>query len=146
MTAARLSPIAAALALVLAACGGGGGDGGSEGASGPTRIIDVDMVDIGFQPQELRVERGERVTFRFTNKGEVDHDAFVGDAHAQSDHADEMNDGGGHHGQGDDDAVTVEPGESERLTYTFEEAGSIEIGCHQPGHYEAGMKVDITVT
>ena len=49
------------------------------------------------------------------------------------------------HGGDDAEAVTVEPGESATLTYTFEEAGTVEVGCHQPGHYKAGMKMQIDV-
>lgn len=43
------------------------------------------------------------------------------------------------------DGITLEPGESGELTHTFDEAGTIEIGCHQPGHYDAGMRANITV-
>ena len=31
------------------------------------------------------------------------------------------------------------------MTYTFKGGESLLIGCHQPGHYEAGMKVSLTV-
>jgi len=41
--------------------------------------------------------------------------------------------------------VTVKPGRSATITHTFDEAERVEIGCHQPGHYAAGMKVAITV-
>lgn len=57
----------------------------------------------------------------------------------------EMGDTHGEHGAGDDDAVTVEPGDEAELTCTFDEAGRVEVGCHQPGHYKAGMKIDVTV-
>ena len=39
----------------------------------------------------------------------------------------------------------VQPGELGELSYTFSEPGSYEVGCHQPGHYAAGMKIDVTV-
>ena len=52
---------------------------------------------------------------------------------------------GGGHGGGDEEALTVDPGETGELTHTFEESGSIEIGCHQPGHYNAGMKITVEV-
>ena len=39
----------------------------------------------------------------------------------------------------------VQPGESGDLSYTFTEPGSYQVGCHQPGHYAAGMKIDVTV-
>jgi uncharacterized cupredoxin-like copper-binding protein len=57
-----------------------------------------------------------------------------------------MREGGGDHGMhGDGDAVTVDPGKTSSLTFTFEEPGTIEIGCHQPDDYAAGMKVAVTL-
>jgi uncharacterized cupredoxin-like copper-binding protein len=49
------------------------------------------------------------------------------------------------HGMGSEDEGDGITGESGELTHTFDEAGTIEIGCHQPGHYDAGMRVNITV-
>lgn len=51
------------------------------------------------------------------------------------------------HGHGtDEQAITVEPGASGSLTYTFDTPGTYEIGCHQPGHYAAGMTITVIVT
>jgi uncharacterized cupredoxin-like copper-binding protein len=50
---------------------------------------------------------------------------------------------GGHH---DDDAITVEPGKLGSLTHTFKAGDGLAIGCHEPGHYAAGMKLAITVS
>lgn len=140
----------AGIALFAVACGGEDSDS-AEGAGGDTRTVEIDMVDIAFEPDTLEVEQGERVRFVFTNTGEVAHDAFIGDADAQADHEAQMRDSesddDAHGGHGDDaeDAVTVEPGDSAELTYTFDDPGRIEIGCHQPGHYDAGMKVTVNV-
>ena len=41
--------------------------------------------------------------------------------------------------------VTVASGETKELTWAFTEPGTVLIGCHQPGHYAAGMKGQITV-
>lgn len=136
----------AAAALVLGACGG---DDSSDTAASDDRVVEVRMVDIAFEPETISVEAGETVTFEFVNDGEVAHDAYVGDAEAQDEHEAEMRDAEGDehggHGGGDDDAITVEPGESGELTHTFAEAGTVEIGCHQPGHYDAGMKIEVEV-
>ena len=101
------------------------------------------MKNVAFSPSTLSVAKGEKVTFRFVNEDAVRHDAFVGDAAAQAEHEKEMREGHGAHG---DDAVTVEPGKTATLTHTFDEAGTVEIGCHEPGHYGAGMKIVVTVT
>jgi uncharacterized cupredoxin-like copper-binding protein len=133
--------LAAVVVVLLVGAGCGRDDGGSG------RTVDIEMVDSAFEPADLEVAAGEEVTFRFTNSGEAVHEAFIGDAEAQAKHAADMEDGdggGGHHG--DAAAVTVDPGETETLTYTFDERGTVEIGCHQPGHYDGGMKLEVAVS
>lgn len=150
-------PLAIAIALLGAACGDDDTDttaaSDDDGSGG--RTIDVRMADNDFDPAGIEVEQGETVTFVFENTGAVAHDAFVGDAEAQAEHEAEMNDSEGDmdvngemgdHGATDDDAVTLEAGATGELTYTFDEAGQLEVGCHQPGHYDAGMKIRVTVT
>ncbi|MDQ3217489.1 MAG: cupredoxin domain-containing protein [Actinomycetota bacterium] len=68
---ARMLIGAAAVALVLGACGGGdegGGDGGGGGGGGVT----LSAQDNSFSPSELAVPSGE-VTVEFTNDGENPH-------------------------------------------------------------------------
>ena len=143
----RIVVAAALLALLATACGGGDDEAGSA----PPRSVDIDMEDIAFRPATFSAQRGERVRFVFHNRGQIAHDAFIGDPGAQADHEGKMRGGGagghGMHGDGDGDGagVTVDPGKTGSLTYTFAEPGTIEIGCHQPGHYAAGMKVAVTV-
>lgn len=45
----------------------------------------------------------------------------------------------------EEDGIAVEPGATGTLEYTFEQAGEILAGCHEPGHYEAGMVASMTV-
>ena len=137
-------------ALLAAACGGDDTTTSAGGAGGETRTVEVKMVDIGFEPKALEVARGETVRFVFINTGAVAHDAFIGDEEAQAEHEEEMRaaDGGEHgggHGEDAEDAITVEPRDTGELTYTFGEAGTLEIGCHQQGHYDAGMKTTVEV-
>jgi uncharacterized cupredoxin-like copper-binding protein len=121
------------------------------GAGTPTstRTIEVTMVDTAFQPTTLDVAAGERITFVFTNAGKIKHDAFIGTVKAQKRHERQMraaeDDDHGHGGSRTPTALTVKPGRKAKLTYTFERAGTVEIGCHQPGHYAAGMKVTLAI-
>jgi uncharacterized cupredoxin-like copper-binding protein len=145
----RTAALAGLLIAALAACGGDDSDAGSDGPDEePSRTIEIDMVDIAFEPDEIEVAAGETVRFVFTNDGEVAHDAFIGDADAQEQHGEDMADD--HDGHGDDgeaDSITVEPGATGELTHTFSaDDESVLIGCHQPGHYEAGMVTTVTVT
>jgi uncharacterized cupredoxin-like copper-binding protein len=145
--AAILTAVVAAVVLFVAACGSG--DDSADQASdndSAGRIVQVEMVDIAFHPAAVTVAKGEKVTFRFSNKGKIAHDAFIGNADEQAAHEGQMRDDGDMHHGDDEKALTVAPGKTGALTHTFDEAGTIEIGCHQPGHYTAGMKIAVTVT
>lgn len=138
---------AVALASLLAACGTSRSSVSTDEVDGEgSRTIKIAMEDIRFDQTALTVKAGETIDFRFTNNGNVDHDAYIGDEAAQMEHEAEMaemGDAEGHHM--DESAIVVQPGESGDLSYTFNEPGTYQVGCHQPGHYAAGMKIDITV-
>jgi uncharacterized cupredoxin-like copper-binding protein len=139
----RLTAAAVALA-VLAACGPGGGSGTA--ADDPSaRTIEVEMRDIAFAPTAVEVRTGEKVRFVFRNTGQVVHDAFIGDLAAQEAHEREMREGKAHDHGKDPTAVSVRPGRSGSITYTFSQPGQLLIGCHQPGHYIGGMKAQVTI-
>lgn len=155
----RLKLIAlVALTSLFAACGGGGGEdaGGSSGeakvpgnvaaASEADRKIEVDANDsLEFDPGTIEVEVGETVTFVVTNSGDAVHEFVLGNETYQEEHEEEMSGGG--HGEGhggsemedESNAVSVAPGATEEITWTFTEAGEVLFGCHEPGHYEGGM-------
>lgn len=136
---------------------------GSPGTEDRPRTVEVAMVDNAFEPTEVEVADGETVRFVFRNEGAVVHDAVIGDEAAQDEHENEMRAaeatttsdtegemGGMEHGatseEGDEEAaITVEPGEEGEITHTFDSAGELLIGCHEPDHYEAGMKVALDV-
>lgn len=152
-TVRRLPLIAGivALAALVAACGqtresssAATPDAGASPAG--ARTVDIAMEDIKFDQTTLTVKTGETIDFRFTNTGQIPHDAFIGDAAAQMEHDDEMAHMGdtSAHSMGEA-AVTVQPGAAGELSYTFAEPGTYEVGCHQPGHYGAGMKIAVTV-
>jgi len=42
-------------------------------------------------------------------------------------------------------AFVLDPGQTKETTWTFTAAGELLYGCHQPGHYGAGMVGTITV-
>ncbi len=157
----RIPTRALTISLTLATVGLAGAAGCSShskagSSAAASRTIDVTMTDNAFQPAQLTVSKGETVKLRFKNTGAVRHEATIGDEAKQKAHQAEMtaNTGTGEHGggggggeHGDDvSTVTVEPGQSGDLTHTFSESTSILIGCHEPGHYEAGMKATVAIT
>jgi uncharacterized cupredoxin-like copper-binding protein len=157
---ARSAALIAVAALVFAGCGNdddpstaSANDATDSGAE--IRTVEIEMVDNAFEPAEVEVSAGETVRFVFANDGAVTHDAVIGDEAAQDEHeedmraaeeADEM--GEMNHGATDDDeegAVTVEPGETGELTHTFSAGDELLVGCHEPGHYDADMRISLNV-
>ncbi len=117
---------------------------------GDTRVVEVEMLEFAYEPSSIEVAAGEEVVLRFVNEGQVEHEAMVGDVHMQEefaasdDHGSHGDQGGGHHG--DVMAVTVPPGGSVDLPVEIDEPGEVYIGCHLPGHYEAGMQATLEAT
>ncbi|MEZ5323015.1 MAG: plastocyanin/azurin family copper-binding protein [Microthrixaceae bacterium] len=111
--------------------------------------------------------------FVFTNRGTLTHEAFIGDEADQAAHEREMNasssegstdapttrdagrgtvvntTGPGNAmatpARGPVGSVTLAPGQAVALPVTFEQAGLYLIGCHEPGHWAAGMRATIIV-
>jgi len=104
-----------------------------------------------YRPSSIRVSAGRRVTFAVTNAGKLPHEFTLGDRAAQLDHERQMRlmpATGGHahsHSHGPSGSLTVPPGETRRLSWTFEEPGLVLYGCHVLGHWPAGMKGTIVV-
>jgi uncharacterized cupredoxin-like copper-binding protein len=118
--------------------------GGGTPARPAGRSVAVDMKDFSFSPAQLSVKRGESVTFRFHNVGTQLHEAVIGDQAAQSAEEQAMAQGSmGHMGA---NAVEVKPGATADLTYTFDKTGELLIGCHEPGHYPAGMRATVAIS
>lgn len=138
---ALLLAAAIAAATIPAACSSDDPEPSAEG-----QTITVQMTDNQYSPTSFDVEQGETVTFEFVNEGQMTHEAYIGDKRAQEDHAAEMMGDDGHSmDMGNDGTVTVEPGDTETMSYTFDETGTMVIGCHQPGHWESGMKATVNV-
>lgn len=142
----RISLVAAiALGLLLAACSTSTGSSPTAGASGDVRQIQVTMTDdMRFQPAQMQVSAGETIEFVVRNDGTIRHEFFLGGEDEQSSHEMEMRETGGmQHDEAN--GIGVEPGESKTLRYTFTVAGRLIAGCHETGHYAAGMKAEISV-
>lgn len=120
------------------------------GTAAKPRDIAVSMTDsLRFDPDHFVVMAGETVRFVVTNPTALPHDFTVGDETTQTEHAMEMAGGGTDHqmhgGDAPEVAIAIEPGATNQLVYTFDGPGELLIGCHVPGHYEAGMRGTITI-
>lgn len=156
----RFAVLLAALALVVAACGDAVTDSETtdmdemslEHAFGePADPADADRVieiiaadDLTFTPDEVTVSPGEVITFRVVNDGQVVHDFTLGDEATQEEHRQAMAEMAGMV-HDDPNAIGLAAGETKELTWRFADGGSVIIGCNQPGHYEGGMRGQVTV-
>jgi uncharacterized cupredoxin-like copper-binding protein len=112
---------------------------------GTTRKLTYIMTDFKFSPKsKLAVRKGETITFVFVNKGKVVHEAFFGTKDQQKQHSKVMS-GSATTVVDATNQVSAAPGATKTIKVRFPTAGSFEMGCHIPGHYQAGMKVAITV-
>lgn len=111
------------------------------------RVIELAVTDqIAFDPRVFTVAVGETVTFRITNSGQIAHDFTLGDLAAQEEHEAMMAEmGTTPMMHTDPNAILLPPGETHELTWRFTTPGTVLVGCHQPGHWNVGMRATITV-
>ena len=132
--------------LLLSACSAGEPTVGTD--SSP-REIDLTMTDeMTFAPATIEVRRGETVLFRIRNSSNEAHEAYIGSEEEQTLHATR------HSAVASEEqiphinqpAVHVPPLGTGEFLYRFDERVELVIGCHYPGHYEAGMRAVIEVS
>jgi P-type Cu+ transporter len=110
-----------------------------------SRTIQVDTTDtLRFAPEQLTVRAGETIAFEIRNPGAVPHEFFIGSTAEQQAHELEMASGAPMHAE--PGQVDIPARSNARLVYTFDQPGTLEFGCHIPGHYPAGMRGTIVVT
>ena len=109
------------------------------------RIIRITALDIRFDKMRLDARAGETVRFIVTNKGRLTHEFTIGDAGEQAEHEKEMQRMDGMVMPDESNAITLKPGETKTLVWTFGKEPVVEFACHVPGHYEAGMVGEIFV-
>jgi len=102
------------------------------------RLVGVEMNDhLQFVPNQIEVAQGETVTFLVTNTGTATHEMAIGPADKVD--ADTI------------DGVTVkeideiEGHHLKTVTYTFDGPGPYAFACHEPGHFESGMRGTIVL-
>lgn len=97
------------------------------------RVVWMNMTDqLKFMPDSVAVAKGETIRFVLTNSGEAVHEFQVGAADKVA--VDDV-----------DGVIVIEKdeldaGSTHAVDYTFDGAGPYAYACHEPGHYENGMK------
>lgn len=148
-----IGALIAIAALSLSACGDG-----SPAGEVPTALPnteDITMTDNAYSITNLKVSTGDEVTFQFRNDGGVTHEAVIGTAAQQEAHETEMKPSangtsdpmaGMDQGRPGTEALSLKPGKTGELVHRFTRPGTVILGCHEPGHYAAGMKITIEVS
>lgn len=122
--------------LLLGACG----DDDDEDAGSASTSIEVEATEFEFEPGSWTVPAGEEFTVEFENAGETEHEWAVlelgEDIEAESEF--------------EEDKVEFEieatpAGESVTEAFTLDEAGSHQVICALPGHFDAGMEGTLIV-
>ena len=108
------------------------------------RTIALSATDIKFAPLHITVTAGETVKFEIANNGKLNHEFILGSAPEQAEHDKEMAAMAGMkmtHTNG----VSMAPGKTGMLIWTFTKPGTLQYACHVPGHYAAGMVGQLTI-
>jgi len=126
-----------------------GPSGSAIGKPGETaqvqRTIQVKMSDaMRFSPSHLTVKRGETIRFLVQNDGIEPHEFMLGEIKALREHAEVMRKYPTME-HDEPNAITVNPGQTGTLIWTFTTAGRVDFACLIPGHFEKGMKGNIRV-
>jgi len=97
------------------------------------RVVWMNMDDtLKFMPDSVSVSKGETIRFVLTNSGTAVHEFQVGPADMVA--ADNVD------GVLNIEKDELDEGSTHAVDYTFDGTGPYAYACHEPGHYEAGMK------
>jgi len=108
------------------------------GTKADPRLVEVAMSDqLKFVPDQVAVTLGETVTFLLTNEGTAVHEFAVGPSDKVD--ADEVD------GKLVMEADEIDGHHLKTVTYTFDGPGPYSFACHEPGHFESGMRGSIAV-
>lgn len=109
----------AVLGLVLAACGGG------SSSSGQPLSVTIHAKDIQFDTTSITAKVGQQVNVTYINDGALDHSFVIDGLVAEQ---------------------TVAPGKTITFSFAPTAAGTLVFYCGIPGHKDAGMHGQLTVT
>jgi uncharacterized cupredoxin-like copper-binding protein len=104
--------------------------------------VGVIVDDFVVRPQRTTFQVGETYIFAVGNEGAAVHE-FVIEPAGKVDEPLEAEVNGE---ERESEIEDIAPGETDELEWTFTEPGRYQFACHVPGHFEAGMVVEVEVT
>lgn len=132
------------------------------GGAPKAQEITIQLTEFAFKPNKITLTKGVPVELKLSNTGRVTHE-FMVYAHPKSGMSMEdlekwaearsyfkdlelTVEGGGIKVVGEGIfEVEIEAGKTAEIRFTPKKPGTFELGCHLPGHYEAGMKGTLVV-
>jgi uncharacterized cupredoxin-like copper-binding protein len=97
-----------------------------------------------FEPAVLKVKEGETIRLKFQNKGATDHEFVMDRQEAIQEHKERMQKFPEMQ-HADPNSIRLAAGANGEIIWAFAKAGEFSFACLIPGHYESGMKGNITV-
>lgn len=133
------------LVMVLAACGSSASGGNTSPTSAGPGEVQVTLSEYKIASSVTTFGPGTSYHFVVTNKGQAPHEFMIVPMEMNNMTGmsmDEMHKVALHM------IDTIGPGETQTFEYTFASSmmgQNFEFACHLPGHYEAGMRLPVTV-
>lgn len=143
MRSLKILALIVAIALLAAACGSGESDSDADSGNSNTVVVHVTATEMKITSDLTTFKVGVPYRFEVTNKGTIPHEVMLVPPTDLTDmeQIDPL-------ALGMAEEEDLVPGATVSFDYTFTEKdlnGPLELACHVPGHYEAGMKLPITV-
>ncbi|ASJ73708.1 hypothetical protein IMCC3135_18145 [Granulosicoccus antarcticus IMCC3135] len=114
-------------------------------ANSVDRVISVVMDDtMRFIPDSFEVVAGETIQFYVVNQGKLAHEFVLGSAEEIKEHHELMKKFPGME-HDEPNSISLDTNGAGTVTWSFTNAGVVDIACLKPGHLEGGMKGSVTV-
>ena len=125
------------------------------------RVVEVKMYDNFYEPNEIKIKKGETIKFKVYNFGELVHEFNIATKEMHLKHQPEMvklveneilladkidkkkmkemakKDQSMSHSHSN--SILLEPNEDGEIIWKFNTEAKLEVACNIPGHYETGM-------
>jgi uncharacterized cupredoxin-like copper-binding protein len=107
---------------------------------------ETDDGEMIFEPNSISTTVGETVRLIIKNVGELEHEFVLDDHKGIMAHKVKMEQADDEMGHKDPNSLRLDSGKEGSIVWKFKNKGNFEFACLIQGHYEAGMKGNVTVS
>ncbi|ESR23976.1 cupredoxin domain-containing protein [Lutibaculum baratangense] len=146
VAAAGLALLAGTPALAAGSHSASGEPGKAENVD-RTVTVKADETQDGmvFEPSSIEVEKGETLRIVIENVGDLEHELYLGTHEEVEKHAEQMKKMPEME-HAEPNSARVDPGHQDEVIWQFTKSGAFTFACLIPGHMQAGMFGEVTVT